>query len=62
MRSSGEYTVGERPFPVLTISAEEIVESFSKYADDVHSDLVGIVEREIRSGYAGFVFVTARAR
>jgi NNMT/PNMT/TEMT family len=61
VRSSGGYVVGERPFPVLSISAEEIVESFSRYATDVESELVGIVEREIRSGYAGFVFVTARA-
>jgi NNMT/PNMT/TEMT family len=61
VRSSGGYVVGERPFPVLTISAEEIVESFCKYAGDVASDQIGIVEREIRSGYAGFVFVTGRA-
>jgi NNMT/PNMT/TEMT family len=61
VRSSGGYVVGERPFPVLTISAEEIVESFSKHARAVETQLVGIVEREIRSGYAGFVFATGRA-
>lgn len=59
---SGGYVVADRPFPVLHISSESIAATFSKYATDVKADHIGIVEREIRSGYAGFVLLTGKAR
>jgi hypothetical protein len=33
-----------------------------QHAHDVHAERIGIVEREIRSGYSGFVFLTGTAR
>ena len=56
--SSG-YEVAERPFPVLNVSDADIREVFSKVSTDIHTEPIGIVEREIRSGYSGFVFLTA---
>lgn len=61
VRSEG-YVVGDRPFPVLRLSAESIEAAFRSHADDVKAELIGIVEREIRSGYAGFIFLTGTAR
>jgi SAM-dependent methyltransferase len=61
VRSAG-YVVAERPFPVLHLSAEAIEQTFARHADILNAEQVGIVEREIRSGYSGFVFITGRAR
>jgi len=59
---SGGYVVADRPFPVLHVTAEEVEETFARYAQIEKAEKVGIVEREIRSGYSGFVFVTGTAR
>ncbi len=59
---SGGYVVADRPFPVLHVTAEEIEETFARYARIESAEKVGIVEREIRSGYSGFVFITGTAR
>ncbi|MBL8551269.1 MAG: hypothetical protein JNJ73_14890 [Hyphomonadaceae bacterium] len=58
---SGGYIVGDRPFPVLSLTPEAIEDVFSRHARDVVLQRIGIVEREIRSGYSGFVFLTGRA-
>ncbi len=59
---SGGYVVADRPFPVLHVTAEEIEQTFARYAHIEKVEKVGIVEREIRSGYSGFVFITGTAR
>jgi NNMT/PNMT/TEMT family len=59
---SGGYVVADRPFPVLSLSAESIEETFKQHADEVAAERIGIVEREIRSGYSGFIFLTGIAR
>ena len=61
VRSAG-YVVADRPFPVLYLSADMIETLFARYADGVKAERIGIVEREIRSGYSGFVFLTGIAR
>jgi hypothetical protein len=61
VRSEG-YVVADRPFPVLKLSPESIDGVFRTCADNVRAELIGIVEREIRSGYAGFIFLTGTAR
>jgi hypothetical protein len=61
VRSAG-YVVADRPFPVLSLSEESIETVFAAHAYDVHAERIGIVEREIRSGYSGFVFLTGIAR
>lgn len=60
VRSEG-YVVADRPFPVLKLSPETIERAFRVHAQDVRADLIGIVDREIRSGYAGFIFLTGTA-
>lgn len=61
VRSAG-YVVADRPFPVLHLSAEIIEDVFTRHADRIKAERIGIVEREIRSGYAGFIFLTGTAR
>jgi SAM-dependent methyltransferase len=61
VRSEG-YVVADRPFPVLKLSPETIERVFKTHADEVDAKLIGIVEREIRSGYSGFIFLTGTAR
>lgn len=58
--SSG-YAVAERPFPVLNVSEADIREVFAPLSTDQQTQRIGIVEREIRSGYSGMVFMSARA-
>lgn len=58
---SGGYVVADHPFPVLHLSSENIIATFNKFAHDVQAEHIGIVEREIRSGYAGFVLLTGKA-
>jgi hypothetical protein len=59
---SGGYVVADRPFPVLSLSPESIETAFAAHAEGVAAEQIGIVEREIRSGYSGFIFLTGIAR
>lgn len=52
------YVVADRPFPVLKLSPEAIENAFRGLATNVRADLIGIVDREIRSGYSGCLFLT----
>jgi hypothetical protein len=61
VRSPG-YVVADRPFPCLSLSAESIESVFARHARDIRTERIGIVERQIRSGYSGFVFLTGTAR
>jgi hypothetical protein len=58
--SSG-YEVAARPFPVLNVSEADILRVFTPVSANRRTQSIGIVEREIRSGYSGFVFLTAEA-
>lgn len=58
--SSG-YEVAARPFPVLNVSEADIHEVFAPISAGKRTESIGIVEREIRSGYSGMVFLTAEA-
>lgn len=60
VRSSG-YEVAGRKFPVLGLSAESIENTFAGLASTVKAEKIGIVPREIRSGYSGFVLMTGTA-
>ena len=61
VRSAG-YMVADRRFPVLCLSAESIEKVFARHANNIKAETIGIFEREIRSGYSGFVFLTGIAR
>ena len=60
VRSAG-YVVADHSFPCLSLSAESIESVFASHADRIKTERIGIVEREIRSGYSGFVFLTGTA-
>jgi hypothetical protein len=60
VRSNG-YVVGDRPFPSLDLSAESITEVFARHATGLQTATIGIVERHIRSGYCGFIFLSGTA-
>lgn len=59
---SGGYVIADRPFPVLKLNAEVIEAVFARHAKVLGVERIGIVEREIRSGYSGFVFLTGLAQ
>ena len=47
--------------PVLSVSEQDILQVFDAVSVNRRTQSIGIVEREIRSGYSGFVFLTAEA-
>lgn len=59
---NSRYVIANRPFPILCLSAEEIESTFARHAANVRAERIGIVDREIRSGYSGFVFLSGAAR
>lgn len=59
---SGGYTVGERRYPAIRISAADVSETFASLADMVDLQQIGIAEHEVRSGYSGALFLNARSR
>lgn len=60
VRSEG-YVVADSLFPALKLGPEEIERLFVAHADQVRVEQIGIVEREIRSGYSGLIFLTGTA-
>ena len=42
---SSRYVVAERPFPILDISEEDIVDVFAPVAQDLTTERIGIVEK-----------------
>jgi hypothetical protein len=59
---SSRYVIAERQFPILCLSAEAIEKTFARHATRIRAEKIGIVGREIRSGYSGFIFLTGTAR
>lgn len=59
VRSEG-YDVSGRRFPALKLSPEEIQSVFSHLARDLQVERIGLVEEEVRSGYTGALFLTAK--
>jgi hypothetical protein len=59
---TSRYVIADRQFPILPLSAEAIESQFARHATNVRAERIGIVDQEIRSGYAGFIFLTGAAR
>jgi hypothetical protein len=59
---SAGYVVNESRFPALSLSAESIMKAFARHADGLKVEAIGIVERQVRSGYSGSVFLSGNAR
>lgn len=60
-RSEG-YLVSDYLYPALNLSAESVELAFAPHAEGILTRSIGIVEREIRSGYSGIIFLTGSAR
>lgn len=60
--SSKGYVVADRHFPGVNLSVEAIEQVFGRHVQGMKTQIIGIVDREIRSGYSGFVFLTGAAR
>lgn len=60
-RSEG-YRVSDYLYPALNVTAETVERAFAPHAGAIAIETIGIVEREIRSGYSGIIFLTAEAR
>ncbi|MGD9501623.1 MAG: hypothetical protein AB7V40_03950, partial [Methyloceanibacter sp.] len=61
LANSEGYAVKDRSFPALPLSPESVVSIFAPYAGELKARSVGIVERQVRSGYSGVVFLTGVA-
>jgi hypothetical protein len=59
---TSRYVISGRQFPILCLTAEAIESTFARHATDIQAERIGLVDREIRSGYSGFVFLTGIAR
>ena len=61
LAGSSGYTVAERRFPALSLSAADIHAIFAPISSEPKTEQIGIVEEEVRSGYSGMVFLSATA-
>jgi hypothetical protein len=59
---SESYEVAGLRYPAMALSVDLLRETFSRIADAVTIERIGIVEHEVRSGYTGMAFLTARSR
>jgi hypothetical protein len=57
-RSDG-YVVAGRDFPVLEVTPKSVLAAFGGTIADPKIEMIGIVEEQIRSGYAGMILLTA---
>jgi NNMT/PNMT/TEMT family len=56
---SDGYEVSGRRFPALRVSPQEIEAVLGRFAAQIRTVPIGIVDAQIRSGYAGCAFLTA---
>ncbi|GAN00333.1 putative methyltransferase bldM [alpha proteobacterium U9-1i] len=62
LAGSRGYTVGSEEYPAVSVGPDELEAAFSKLATGMTVERIGDREEEIRSGYSGMLFLTARAR
>ncbi len=62
LAGSRGYSVGEEDFPAVSVSPASLEAAFAPLARDMTITLIGDREEEIRSGYTGMIFLSARAR
>jgi hypothetical protein len=61
LAGSRGYRVAGEDYPAVSVSEETLRQAFAKCACDVETARIGEREAEIRSGYSGMIFLTARA-
>lgn len=62
LAGSKGYVVAETAFPALSISEGSLRAAFADVATDIAIAPIGVVEEEVRSGYSGMLFLTAKAK
>jgi hypothetical protein len=61
LAGSNGYRVGELDFPAVSVTAATLARAFEASAGDIQVTGIGAMGEEIRSGYSGMLFLTARA-
>ena len=59
--NSKSYVLGERRYAVMTLSEESLVQTFSTLATGLKLQKIGLVEKEVRSGYTGMALLTGES-
>jgi hypothetical protein len=59
--NASEMVVEDQDYPVMTLSAQDVMDAFSGLAADCHVSRIGVRGEEIRSAYSGMIFLTAIA-
>ncbi len=62
LAGSRGYQVGTEDFPAVSITPDSLEAAFASLAENISVTLIGDRAEEIRSGYTGMIFLTARAR
>lgn len=62
LAGSRGYTVGNEDYPAVSVGPTELEAAFDRVAAEIRIERIGDREEEIRSGYSGMLFLTARAR
>ena len=60
LAGSRGYRVGEEDFPAVSVTPASLTQAFTKLARDIDITAIGAMGEEIRSGYAGMLFMSAR--
>ncbi len=61
LAGSKGYRVGEEDYPAVSVSPDTLEQAFSSLARDIQIVGIGAMAEEIRSGYSGMLFLTARS-
>lgn len=61
LAGSKGYRVGEEDYPAVSVSPESLEAAFAGLARDIRIAGIGAMAEEVRSGYSGMLFLTARA-
>lgn len=61
LAGSRGYTVGDIDFPAVSITPDSLRAAFAPHAREIEIAPIGAMGEEIRSGYSGMLFMTARA-
>jgi len=62
LAGSRGYTVGEEDYPAVSVGPAELEAAFAPFATAIDVSGIGTHQDEIRSGYSGMLFLTARVR
>jgi NNMT/PNMT/TEMT family len=61
LAGSRGYRVGEEDFPAVSVTPDSLSRAFAGLAHDIVTTPIGAMADEIRSGYSGMIFLSARA-